>query len=164
MTQNLRDPIDRPNDLPWPPVFYAAALVLPWALQRLIGLPRLELPGFIGLLQVPIGWALVATGVMVAYLAFRSFAAVGTAVHPTHPATSLVTFGLYNRTRNPMYLAAVIAFAGLALATGNLFRIAALPLLVIGLNHFAIQREEAHLAARFGAEWEAYQAKTPRWW
>jgi protein-S-isoprenylcysteine O-methyltransferase Ste14 len=157
-------PLDRPNTLPWPPILYGIALLVPSLLQRLVPLPLFKLPGIAGDLVAPVGWALIATGIMVGYLAIRSFMAVGTAVHPTHPASRLVTFGLYNRTRNPMYVAAIIAFGGLALTTGNVFRMLAVPALMLALNHLAILREEAHLAAKFGEEWTAYSAKTPRWW
>ena len=58
----------------------------------------------------------------------------------------------------------LIAFIGLALATGNLWRFAAVPVLFAALMPLAVVREEAHLAARFPAEWEAFAARVPRWW
>jgi protein-S-isoprenylcysteine O-methyltransferase Ste14 len=151
--------IDRPNRLPWPPILYAIGLVLPWALQEVIELPLLDA----GDLGVAAGWALIGWGLVIGYLAIRSFAAIGTPVDPTSPAHKLATFGPYSQTRNPMYLGVLIAFAGLALSTGNLWRLAALPLLWFGLTRLAIEREEAHLARRFGPEWVAYAARVPRW-
>jgi protein-S-isoprenylcysteine O-methyltransferase Ste14 len=103
-------------------------------------------------------------GLTINYLALRSFAGAGTPVSPIAPAERLVTFGLYNRTRNPMYLAMLVAFLGLALATGNLWRFAAVPVLFAALVPLAVVREEAHLGAQFGAEWQEYAARVPRWW
>jgi protein-S-isoprenylcysteine O-methyltransferase Ste14 len=154
----------RPNTLPWPPILYALALLLPWLAQTLIPLPIVSAERVGDDLLVAAGWPLVATGLTVNYLALRSFAGAGTPVSPIAPAEKLVTFGLYNRTRNPMYLAMLIAFVGLALATGNVWRFAAVPVLFMALVPLAVAREEAHLATRFPAEWQAYAARVPRWW
>jgi protein-S-isoprenylcysteine O-methyltransferase Ste14 len=154
----------RPNTLPWPPILYALALLVPWLAQTLVALPILTAGRIWDDVLVAVGWALVALGLTINYLALRSFAGVGTPVSPVAPADHLVTFGLYNRTRNPMYLAMLIAFVGLALATGNLWRFAAVPVLFAALVPLAVVREEAHLAVRFGAEWQAYAARVPRWW
>jgi protein-S-isoprenylcysteine O-methyltransferase Ste14 len=157
-------PADRPNTIHWPPIAYAAALVLPWLFQWLLPLPII-VPGRIwDDVMAGVGYALVATGITVGWLALKSFAAMGTPFDPTARAEALVTFGLYNRTRNPMYLAAVIAFVGLALATGSIWRFLALPPLIWVLHNLAILREEAHLDARFGDAWQDYAARVPRWW
>jgi protein-S-isoprenylcysteine O-methyltransferase Ste14 len=155
---------ERPNTIHWPPIAYVAALAVPWALQWLIPLPIIT-PGRIADdLMVGLGWAFMATGMTVGWLALRSFAGVDTPFSPTARAERLVTFGLYNQTRNPMYLSAMIAFLGLAMATGNIWRWVALAPLFFVLRNLAILREEAHLDARFGEEWRAYAARVPRWW
>jgi protein-S-isoprenylcysteine O-methyltransferase Ste14 len=159
---------DRANTLPWPPILYALALVLPWLLEILVPLPSPSAGATVdriaGDIAVGLGWALMATGIVLAYLAIRSFSAVDTPVNPAGKAEKLVTFGLYNSTRNPMYLGALIAFAGLALATGSVWRWLILVPLYLGLRQLAVLREEHHLAARFGADWLAYKTRTPRWW
>ncbi|MGL5137445.1 MAG: methyltransferase family protein, partial [Beijerinckiaceae bacterium] len=158
------DPLDRPNSIPWPPILYAAGLALPWLLDSLIPLPALALPEPFDAIQAGVGWGVVAAGVAIAWFAIRSFMGADTAIHPTHAARRLVTFGIYNRTRNPMYLGAMVAFLGIAIATGNIWRVMALPVLFMGLQNLAIIREEAHLAARFGAEWTEYAGRVRRWW
>ncbi|MGL4637615.1 MAG: methyltransferase family protein [Beijerinckiaceae bacterium] len=159
---------DKANSFPWPPVLYVLALVCPWLMEKAIPLTRAAgattADRISGDIEVGLGWALIATGITVAYLAIRSFSGVGTPVNPTAKAEKLVTFGLYNRTRNPMYLAALIAFFGLALATGNPWRWFVLVPLFFGLQELAVKREEQHLAARFGDSWKTYQARVPRWW
>ncbi|MGL4239487.1 MAG: methyltransferase family protein [Beijerinckiaceae bacterium] len=160
----MSSPADRPNTIHWPPIGYAAALVVPWLLQRWLPLPVIDLGRITDDVMVGVGWALMATGVTVAYLALRSFAAMGTPFDPTAKAEKLVTFGLYNRTRNPMYLAAMVAFVGLALSTGSIWRWLALPPLAWLLHNLAILREEGHLEARFGDAWREYAARVPRWW
>jgi protein-S-isoprenylcysteine O-methyltransferase Ste14 len=141
-----------------------AALVVPWLLQRYVPLPIVELGRIWDDVMVGLGWALIATGITVGWLALKSFAAMGTPFDPTARAEVLVTFGLYDRTRNPMYLGAVLAFLGLALATGNVWRLLALAPLVWVLHTRAILPEEAHLDARFGEAWRTYAARVRRWW
>jgi protein-S-isoprenylcysteine O-methyltransferase Ste14 len=160
----MNDRNERPNSIHWPPILYGLALVLPWLLGKFAPLPRLEAGGVAGQALVPIGYAIVAAGIMVGYLAIRSFSAAGTPFDPTARAEKLVTFGLYHQSRNPMYLAALIAFFGLALATGNLWRLIALPLLFFGLQNLAVIREESHLEARFGDAWRDYASRVRRWW
>jgi protein-S-isoprenylcysteine O-methyltransferase Ste14 len=159
----MSEDTDRPNRIPWPPVLYAAGLAAPLALQLLFPLPIVLETGLAADIQTALGWALSCWGLALGYLAIRSFMGAGTAIHPTHPADRLVTFGLYNTTRNPMYLGAMIAFAGLALATGNIWRMVALPFLFYGLSILAILPEEAYLRRRFGAEFDAYAARVRRW-
>jgi protein-S-isoprenylcysteine O-methyltransferase Ste14 len=154
---------DRPNTIPWPPVLYLLALALPWPLQSFLPMPDMRLPGIAGDVVVALGWALMAWGLALGWFAIRSFMGAGTAIHPTHPADRLVTFGLYNTSRNPMYLGVMIAFAGLALSTGNGWRFLALPLLWLGLVRLAILPEEAYLSRRFGGDYNAYAARVRRW-
>jgi protein-S-isoprenylcysteine O-methyltransferase Ste14 len=160
----MHNPAERPNTVYWPPLAYLAAFILPSILQRVLPLPIIELPGFFEEAMVGVGLALLATGFTIDFLALRSFNAVGTPFNPTAKAETLVSFGLYNRSRNPMYLGAMIGFLGLAIATGNIWRWIALAPLAWVLHVKAALREEAHLEARFGEAWRDYAAKVPRWW
>jgi protein-S-isoprenylcysteine O-methyltransferase Ste14 len=160
----MPDPAERPNTIYWPPLAYLTALILPSILLRLVPLPIVELDGYAEDAMVGVGLALFATGFTIDILALRSFKGAGTPFDPTARAEKLVTFGLYNRSRNPMYLGAMIGFLGLAIASGNVWRYIALPPLFWVLHNLAILREEAHLEARFGDAWREYAARTKRWW
>ncbi len=155
---------DRPNTIHWPPYLYIVALFLPWLLQSWLPLPIIEPAGIWDDVMVGTGLALLATGLTIDFLALRSFSAVGTPFNPTARAEKLVSFGLYNRTRNPMYLGGLIGFLGLALATGNIWRFLILSPLAVGLHVLAVLREEQHLEARFGQIWRDYAARVNRWW
>jgi protein-S-isoprenylcysteine O-methyltransferase Ste14 len=79
-------------------------------------------------------------------------------------ATELNTAGPYARTRNPLYLGNFLITLGLCFAAHDL----ALLLLVCAL--FAVQyraiiaAEEGFLRERFGARFDEYRARVPRFW
>lgn len=76
--------------------------------------------------------------------------------------TVLVKTGPFSRSRNPMMLCVMAAQAGLFLALPSLFT-----LLCLAFGIWAVltqvKVEERLLTRRFGAEYEAYVATTPRW-
>jgi protein-S-isoprenylcysteine O-methyltransferase Ste14 len=74
----------------------------------------------------------------------------------------LLTEGVYARVRHPRYLevaAAVFGYAALANYTGGWLVAAA----VVPALHLVVLLEERELARRFGAEFEAYRARVPRY-
>ena len=82
---------------------------------------------------------------------------------PIDAPKRLVTNGVYRYSRNPIYVAVLIAVAGWA----SLFQALALVvygIVLFGLYSFFVQRhEEPHLAREFGDEYAAYTASTGRW-
>src|SRR6266851_3990379 len=111
---------------------------------------RLELRGAAGA-----GGLLVVAGVAL-YLtcAFWGFALRGKGTPaPFDPPTKLVVEGPYHVVRNPMYWSVACVMLGEALA----FRSVALAAL------FVMIFEEPTLRHEFGAEYEAYCQRVPRW-
>jgi len=150
---------DRPNRLPWPPILYGATVALAAILDRV--LPIGDVTG--GAVTRAVGVALALAGFAVALSGLLRFRAIGTSFHPSAPATALATSGVYARTRNPMYVGAVVCFLGLALASRSMWLILLVPVMAVALNVLAIEREERYLARRFGADYAAYRARVPRW-
>lgn len=152
-------PQDRPSSVPWPPIIYAAALVACWSLEALIALPRLPE----SLIVRWIGAVLFLAGLGLGLKGFADLRAAGTTMHPSGAASALVTEGIYARTRNPLYLAALIAFAGLGLALRSTWLLIAAPCVAVALTRLAIEPEEAYLARRFGAAYLNYTSRVRRW-
>lgn len=150
---------DRPSPLPWPPIIYAGALVACWILEALIALPRLPE----SLIIRWMGAVVFLAGLGLGLKGFADLRAAGTTMHPTGTASALVTDGIYARTRNPLYLAALIAFAGLGLALRSTWLLFAVPGVAIALTRLAIEPEEAYLARRFGPAYLSYTARVRRW-
>ena len=73
----------------------------------------------------------------------------------------LVDTGPYRKLRNPSYTGALITLAGVGLALGNWLSLAAMALIPILGFGWRIRVEEASLASRFGADYDAYRRR--RW-
>jgi protein-S-isoprenylcysteine O-methyltransferase Ste14 len=97
--------------------------------------------------------------------AVLGFRRARTTLNPLNPdeASALVVRGIYRWTRNPMYLAMLLALAGWACIVSNWAALAILPLFVAYLNRFQIAPEERALRARFGAQFDNYSKKVRRW-
>ncbi len=69
----------------------------------------------------------------------------------------------FSKSRNPIYVANTLLVLGAGLLFGILWLVIAALLAAFATQKLAIEREERHLAARFGPDWRAYAAQTPRW-
>ena len=74
---------------------------------------------------------------------------------------ALATSGPYSRIRHPQYVAFVLILIGFLLQWPTLLTLVMFPVLLVMYGRLAIT-EEAEMRARFGAEFEAYAARTPR--
>lgn len=97
--------------------------------------------------------------------AVRAFRKAGTTVNPVQidRSTALVTGGIYRITRNPMYVSLALMLVAWALWLGGVWAWAGPVLLVLWLDRFQIRPEERAMAARFGADFEAYCRAVRRW-
>jgi len=139
-----------------PPVMVAGVMGGGWLLDRVwtiqIGPPLVGLGGAVIFLAIAlIGWALL---VMVR---------AGNDPRPDKPDAALVEAGPFRWSRNPIYLGFLLASAGLALIWGTLWGWVGVAVLHGLLDRLVIAKEEAYLAARFGAAYEGYKARVRRW-
>lgn len=116
-------------------------------------------------MQSTVAWGLGLFGLLVAALGFGEFQRARTTVNPTKPeaASALVTQGIYQRTRNPMYLGFLLILLGWAAGLGSLLALGFLPGFVVYMNRFQIKPEERILAGIFGEEFQRYCAQVRRW-
>jgi protein-S-isoprenylcysteine O-methyltransferase Ste14 len=78
-------------------------------------------------------------------------------------SSALVQTGIYQHTRNPMYLGFLLILIGLAIFTANLVAFLTLPAFVLYMNQFQIKPEERALTSIFGDEFRAYCSSVRRW-
>jgi protein-S-isoprenylcysteine O-methyltransferase Ste14 len=141
---------DRPGVIAVPPLIYLVAVVVAIVLEWLV---PLTLP--VATAVRWLGGAVILASFGFGIWAPRAFRRAGTNVNPMEPSTALVTSGVFQITRNPMYVTFASAIVGLALATRNAWDLIVL-VPVLALMHWGvILREERYVARKCGAEYEA---------
>ena len=149
-----------PNRIPWPPIVFLGAVVVSWGLGWVwpLFLPRAET-----VLWQVLGLTFILAGLMLdfwtAYALFRH----RTTILPHRGASRLVTNGPFAFSRNPIYVGNTAVVFGLGFFFSTVWPILAAPAAAYVVQKLAIEREENHLAQRFGRAWFAYAARTPRW-
>jgi len=78
-------------------------------------------------------------------------------------AESLQITGIYQISRNPMYLGLVFIYLGLTCLIGNWWNIILLPLLLFIIQEYVIRREEKYLERKFGEDYIRYKQEVRRW-
>jgi len=82
---------------------------------------------------------------------------------PIDPPKELVVTGLYNLVRNPMYVGVEAILIGHILWFGFWSLLIYAVIIFSGFNTFVAFYEEPTLRKKFGAAYEAYCQRVPRW-
>jgi len=94
-----------------------------------------------------------------------SFRRAKTTVNPLKPetASALVSSGIYQVSRNPMYVGFALFLVAWAVYLSSPLALVGVIGFVLYINRFQIQPEERALAALFAAEFERYKNSVRRW-
>jgi protein-S-isoprenylcysteine O-methyltransferase Ste14 len=111
------------------------------------------------------GWLIIAGGMQLYFAcAFWGFALRGKGTPaPIDPPKKLVEEGPYRIVRNPMYWSVAFVLLGEALVFHSLALAELAVALYAGANLFVLFYEEPALRRKFGAEYEDYCRRVPRW-
>ena len=142
-----------------PPALVVVMAAFMWLLSRATPSLHVDVPwhNWLAIVLVSVGFLTGLSGVV-------TFRIAKTTVDPTKPrASSLVTWGVYTFSRNPMYLGGLIMLLGWAVFLSNALGFLCLPLYVLYINRFQIAPEERVLTSLFGETYAAYQVRTRRW-
>ena len=82
-------------------------------------------------------------------------------LYQAHRTSSLATSGPYARIRHPQYVAFIVIMFGFLLQWPTLVTVLMFPILTTIYVRLA-RREEREVSAAFGAAWQEYAARTPR--
>ena len=109
--------------------------------------------------------ALFGLGVALLLTAGRLFFKAKTTVLPYKPekTSKLIVAGVYRYSRNPMYLAMLLALGGWGVFLDDWLAMAALPLFALYMTRFQIMPEERALVGLFGVEYQDYMHRVRRW-
>jgi len=154
----VNDKQDSPGVKVFPPGIYAAALIVGVVISR--RLPAVNLPRR---LETILGLTLVAAWLVLMLAAIRVMRRANASIRPDRPSRSLVVAGPFRFTRNPLYLGLVFVYCGLAILLDALWALLLLPVVIVIMRRWVIDREEAYLERAFGAEYRDYKARVRRW-
>ena len=143
-----------------PPALTLLCLFVIGALDGTFPGLKLQFPG-----QFVIASLLGFAGLVLVLIAIRGFYQVKTTVLPQEMdrSSSLVTGGVYQISRNPMYLGMAAIIAGPGLALGTWATLPVLALFVWVITAYQIIPEERALKKLFGDGFETYKAQVRRW-
>lgn len=77
-------------------------------------------------------------------------------------APLFITAGLFRFSRNPIFVGMILMAAGIAVAAGSWWAIAAAAIFAIACD-VQTRVEEVHLSRAFGAAYDDFRHTTPRW-
>ena len=133
------------------------ALYIPLTLLR--AGPRIH-TGVISFLAIPL-WLIGSLVVLSCFWNF-TFKGRGTPI-PSDPPKELVITGPYRYVRNPIYVGVLLIFLGHFLWFGYWAMLIYTVSAFIGVHLFVLLYEEPTLKRKFGAAYEDYLKRVPRW-
>ncbi|MDA8544915.1 isoprenylcysteine carboxylmethyltransferase family protein [Alphaproteobacteria bacterium] len=110
-----------------------------------------------------IGVGLMLFGFTLIFLVARSFRTNETTIIPDGRPSTLMENGLFAYSRNPIYLSMTIFLLGSALAVGQIWALAIVPVFVLLVRQIWIVKEEESLEAEFGQIYRNYKMRVRRW-
>ena len=149
---------DNPGVIAPPPLIYTAGLLVGLILNLLF--PRKFLPRRTGW---TLGLMCIGLGSFIIQAAFREMRVAHTNVDPREPATTIVTAGPFQYTRNPLYLSLALIYAGVTFLFNALWAFLLLPVVLMVMIYGVIRREERYLERKFGEQYLSYKARVRRW-
>ena len=111
------------------------------------------------------GVFLLVIGIAIALSAVIAFRRAQTTVNPLKPetSTSLVSTGIFARTRNPMYLGMLIGLLAWAVYLGSALTLLGPVTFVLYITRFQIIPEEMAMHSLFGSAFSEYSQRVRRW-
>jgi protein-S-isoprenylcysteine O-methyltransferase Ste14 len=142
-----------------PPVWLAGALLAAWWQKTHFGFALTLGPVWPDLL----GGLLVGGGVLLFALAAFEMRRHKTTIIPKKMARTLITSGVYKRTRNPIYLGDAMILTGMILYWDAVLSLPLIPIFVWVIEKRFILQEEESLRRKFVAQFTRYAQQTRRW-
>ena len=143
-----------------PPLFYVLIFLAAVFIQK-----KIPIDASVFHLQVTkvVGILLLVTALFFMVTSLRKFFLSKNTLILIKPASSLQTNGIYNISRNPMYVGLAFIYLGLTCLIGNWWNIILFPVLIFIHQQFVIKKEEEYLNRAFGVKYADYKNKVRRW-
>ncbi len=117
---------------------------------------------------IPAAWSLfglipLILGVAINLIADWVFHQLSTSVNPFEKPAALATSGVFQVSRNPMYLGFVLILIGVAILLGSLTPFLVIVPFFVWMDQAYIRVEEQSMMEKFGSKWLDYKFTTRRW-
>lgn len=124
-----------------------------------------NLHGYFNDYALPVSLVITLSGIWICVAGIIGFRNARTTVNPTTPeqSSSLVTEGVYQISRNPMYVGFLLCIIAWGIFQDNLLALIFGLLFVPYMNRFQIKVEERFLEKLFGEQFTEYCQKVRRW-
>ena len=156
----MADKKDSPGVYFPPPLLYVLTFIAAILLQKKIfidnSLFHLQITKMAGILLLVISLFFLVTSLLKFFKSKNTLILV-------RPASSLQTTGVYNISRNPMYVGLAIVYAGVTCLIGNWWNVILFPFLLAIIQQYIIKKEEKYLVRAFGEIYYDYKKRVRRW-
>ncbi len=149
---------DNPGVIAPPPLIFAIPLVAGVLVGRVFPFEVMPRP-----FALTIGGALAVSAMVLDIWALPKFRRAGTSMMPYEPTTAIIDSGPFAFTRNPLYLAMALLYAGITLLVNTVWPLLLLPFVLGLVQRGVIEREERYLEWKFGDEYLSYKSRVRRW-
>lgn len=145
-----------------PPVWFVFCVLVMWLFSR-SGFN--DLPNYQNIMVLTLSGIIGSIGLLVALLAVITIYRANTTNSPFQPEKTIkiVNWGIYGKSRHPMYLSLLLGLITWALLLGSLMAWFMVPLFMWLITYFQIQPEEQILTKKFGQDYLDYKAQVRRW-
>lgn len=113
--------------------------------------------------SISLGILLLLLGLQMIMITRRQFRQAGQPTDPGDPTTWLITTGIFAWSRNPLYLAGMVVFLGLAALLNSLWLLLLLVPTTAAIQIILILPEERYLEEKFGEPYRQYRMTVRRW-
>src|SRR5690606_19500321 len=156
----LKSGKDNPGVYLPPPLIYVIIFLLSILIQNYLPLSK---EFFVGSWNTYFAAIFIAFGAMFVLPALFIFLKTRNTLITIKPATSLQVKGVYNISRNPMYVGLLFLYIGIAIIKGNWWTFILIPVVIFVVTRFVIIKEESYLERAFGEAYLNYKMKVGRW-
>jgi len=141
-----------------PPLIYLVGIIVGLVLEYLWKSYKLSV-----VFRVSVSLMLLIVSVVLIGLTLKQFKSSKTPFDVRKSASSLITDGPFQFSRNPGYIALTLLYMAFGILLSNMWvLVLVVPILLIVDIHI-IRKEEANLLAVFGDHYIEYQSKVRRW-
>jgi protein-S-isoprenylcysteine O-methyltransferase Ste14 len=149
---------DHPRVVVNPFIICLGVLALALAAQWLLPLPFVS-PTIAHI----VGAVVFLLGIAFGLPAARGMRTAQTTFSPSRTSAALVTSGRFQISRNPIYVAMLLNYAGLSIFFGTPWGLLLTPVVIWLMDRWVIVPEERHLEEKFGMAYAEYRQVVHRW-